>query len=328
MSWLVEHLHRDGTVLARVALSEAADTTRVVRIGRALDSDLILDDPHCAPHHAEFAVDATGHAHLIDLGTQNGILGARNQRAAVHTVTSDAPFRLGQSLIRIRSSAWTLAPERSLSRRAIWPIALVALACVLLHSAWKIWLRDVQSEPPAYLYDLSGQAALFGFWSAMYALFGRLISGADRFFSHLLIASIGFLAGTILLSGLEMLAFSVSWLWPVRITQPVVVLVAALTVRMHLRLADPRHWPTTRYAVAFVATLSIIVPLLQHWISHQRLTDVQTLHAVEHPALRVAAPVPLAEYSARTAARKAQVDRARKKNAGDDGFDASAGLDE
>jgi hypothetical protein len=330
MTWVVEHLHRDGAVQARVTLDESSDPARVVRLGRALDNDLILDDPHCAAHHAEFAVDASGHAHLIDLGSRNGILGARNERAAVHAVTTDRPFRLGHSLIRMRSSAWPVAPERSLSRRAIWPIALAALALVLLHGAWKIWLRDVENQPPAYLYDLSAQAALLGVWSAIYALFGRLLSGADRFFSHLLIASTGFLAGTMILSTLEVLAFSMSWLWPVRITQPVVVLVAALTVRMHLRLADPRHWPTLRYAVAFVATVSIIVPPLQHWISHRRLTDVQTLQTDLHPALRLAAPVPPAEYSERTAALKAQVDGARKQNTDDesDRYYLGAELDE
>ena len=146
----------------------------------------------------------------------------------------------------------------------------------------------------------------------MYALFGRLITGAERFFSHLAIASAGYLAGTLILNSFELLAFSMSWLWPARITQPVVVIVAAMTVRYHLRLADPRHWHTLRVGLVLVAVIAIIIPIAQHWVSHQRLTDVQTLHAIEHPAFRLAQPVALTEFSATTAALKARVDKARK----------------
>ena len=48
MSWFIEHLHRDGSVLVRMLVPNEDPSTRVFRIGRALDNDLILDDPHCA----------------------------------------------------------------------------------------------------------------------------------------------------------------------------------------------------------------------------------------------------------------------------------------
>ena len=196
-------------------------------------------------------------------------------------------------MIRARSSNWPLAPERSLSRRAVWPLALLGLVLVLAHGAWQFWLKDVQEKSPQYLYGLSSLAAVLCLWSAMYALFGRLVTGVDRFFSHLAIASAGYLFGTLILNCLETLAFSMSWLWPVRITQPVVVIVAAMTVRYHLRLADPRHWRT-------------------------RLTDVQTLQSIEYPALRLAQPVSLQEFSATAASLKERVDKARKKDDSDE----------
>jgi hypothetical protein len=330
MSWVVEYLHRDGSVLARIPvpaiLADDPDATSCIRIGRALDNDLVLDDPHCAPHHARLDVGADGSARLIDLETRNGIVGARNKRAAIHDVTSDEPYRLGQSLIRVRSSTWPLAAERSLSRRAIWPLALLGLALVLAHGAWQLWLTDVQEKSPPYLYGLSSLAAALCMWSAMYALFGRLFTGAERFFSHLAIASAGYLAGTLILNSLEVLAFSASWLWPVRITQPVVVMVAAMTVRFHLRLADPRHWRTLRVGLVVVAALAIAIPIAQHWVSHKRLTDVQTLRSIEHPALRLARPVPLPEFSAAAALLKERVDKARK-NDDEDGDGVVSGGD-
>ncbi len=332
MSWIIEQLHRDGSILARVALSnrryslEAETQAQVnqatLRIGRALDNDLVLDDPHSAPHHAELQIDADGRVSLRDLGTRNGIIAGRSKRAQVVHFTEDIAneqiYRIGNSLIRVRCSAWLLAPEQTLSRRAVWPYALLAVVCVLLHGAWRIWLQDVNQNSPAYLYDLSGQVALLCIWSGLYALFGRLISGNERFFSHLLIACIGYLSGTLILHLLDVLAFAMSWLWPIRITQPVIVIVAAMTIRFHLRLADARHWPTLRYAVALVATIAIIIPVGQHWISRQRLTDVQTIGLIEHPSLRLAQPITTEAFSMTAAALRERVDRARKKQEEDE----------
>ena len=324
MSWVVEQLHRDGSVLVRLPLSDAPGAISSLRIGRALDNELVLDDPHCAGHHARLEIAADCSARLFDLGTSNGIIAVGNKRAAVHEVKSDEPFRLGQTMIRVRSSDWPIAPERPLSRRAVWPFALLGLTLVLVHGAWQFWLRDVQEKSPPYLYGLSSLAAAMCLWSALYALFGRLITGAERFFSHLAIACTGYLVGTLLLNSLELIAFSMSWLWPVRITQPVVVIVAAMTVRFHLRLADPRHWHTLRIGLVLVAAIAITIPIAQHWVSHQRLTDVQTLSAIEYPALRLARPVPLDDFSATAASLKAHVDKARKNADNDEdalGFD-------
>ena len=325
MSWVVELLHRDGSVLARVLMPargvagspDAAQAIRNITIGRALDNDLVLDDPHCAAHHARLEVTDDNTARLIDLGTRNGIVSARNKRATIFDIKNDQPFRLGHSSIRVRSSDWPMAQERSLSRLPIWPFALLGFVLVLAYGAWQLWLGDVQEKTPQYLYGLGSLALALCMWSAMYALFGRLFTGAERFFSHLAIASAGYLAGTLILNSLELLAYSASWLWPIRITQPVVVLVAAMTVRFHLRLADPRHWHTLRIGVVVVATLAIIIPLAQHWVSHQRLTDVQIISSIEHPALRLASPVSLLEFSAAAGSLKARVDKARKTNEDD-----------
>lgn len=316
MSWFIEHLHRDGTVIARMPVPAAAESTCFVRIGRALDNDLILDDPHCAPHHAQLEVSSTGTARLIDLGSSNGIFTARNKRVAVDEIKSDDPYRLGQTLIRVRSSTWPLAPELPLSRRALWPFALLGLVLVLAHGAWQLWLKDVQQISPPYLYGLSGLAVGLCLWSGMYALFGRLVTGVERFFSHLIIASTGYLSGMLILNLLEILGFSMSWLWPERISQPVAVIIAALTVRYHLRLADPRHWRTLRIGLVIVAALAIVIPIAQEWVSNKRFTSVQTLHSIEYPALRLAKPVSVQEFSAAAQSLKQRVDKARKTQSG------------
>lgn len=324
MSWVLEHLHRDGSVLARVMVTAAE-----IKIGRALDNDLVLDDPHCAAHHARLDIGADGSAQLVDLGSINGIVKGRNTRAKFHHVSDATTYRIGNALIRVRSSDWAIAPEVSLSRRAMWPYGLFALALLLGDGAWDLWLKDVAENAPKYFYDLSAQAAVVCVWSAAYALFGRLVTGVERFFSHLLIASLGYLGGVIAYNFLELLAFSSSWLWPVQITQPVIVIVVATTVRFHLRLADPRHWPTLRVAVALVAACAIIIPVAQKWVSHDRMTDVQTLESIHHPAWRLAAPITIQEFAATANALKTRVDAARKKSVGEaDGYEPNYDYDQ
>jgi hypothetical protein len=156
-------------------------------------------------------------------------------------------------------------------------------------------------------------------WSGFYALLGRLISGAERFFTHLLIACSGYLIITSVEYLLQLLSFSTAWLWPIRIEQTLLIVMVAVLVRAHLRVADPRHWPTLRWAVGLVAVSAMVVPVAQLWISSQRLTNVQTLKAIEHPALRWVNPVSADSLAASAIALKESVDIARTKdNIGDD----------
>jgi hypothetical protein len=55
------------------------------------------------------------------------------------------------------------------------------------------------------------------------------------------------------------------------------------------------------------------------WISSQRLTNIQTLDAIEHPALRLAQPVSITEVTQSANALRERVDTARTKDVnGDD----------
>lgn len=304
MSWYVEHLHRDGTVLARLPVNGP-----VFSIGRALDNALALNDPHCAAYHAQLRITDDGAAELHDLDSRNGIRAPRGKPQTRYAITSDTVYRVGNSHIRILNGNWPLAPELALSRTLVWPWALLALALVLAHGVWNVWVRDLGDKSPPYLYAASALAATLCVWSAMYALLGRLLTGTGRFFSHLLIASSGYLGSTVLDSVLKMLAFSGDWLWPVRISPYLMIGVLALTVRAHLRTADPRHWPTLRWVVAAVTVLAMTVPLAQRWISDHRLTDVQTLNFIEHPVLRLAPAQSIPDFITTGARLKEQADQ-------------------
>ena len=65
----------DGPVLSCTVMSAVTGTVpspaRVLRIGRAADNDLVLEDPGVSGHHAELHT-AAGAARLVDLGSRNG----------------------------------------------------------------------------------------------------------------------------------------------------------------------------------------------------------------------------------------------------------------
>jgi hypothetical protein len=322
MTWAIEVLHRDGTAIERLLIADPGnEEIKTIRIGRALDNDLIVDDAHCAAHHAQIAITATGTT-LTAIDTVNGITAPNGKSVRTLAIENDKPFKLGQVQIRVRSDRWLLAAEVPLQRRAVWPLALVLLGVVFVKESWDIWLTDNGTRRPEYLYTLAAAAAGLGAWSAAYTVFGRLVSGTQRFFHHLAIACTGFLAGTVLLHAMDTLAFASAWLWPVQIHQPVVVLVAALTVRAHLRLADPRHWPGLRYAVVLVAALAIIIPIAQQTISNSRWSPIESTAVLKHPALRLVSPGTISDISKRQTELRTRADalKAKKEDGDSDGY--------
>lgn len=311
MKWFVEHLHRDGSVLARVPVQGD-----VFRIGRALDNDLVLDDLHTAAHHATLQPGTDGTASLRDLGSKNGIAPAKGKRREALLITDEQPVRVGQQLIRVRCSDWPLAPEIALSagRFGVW--ATLALLGVVAYSLWELWLMDVQDKSPPYLYGISGVVGAVALWSTAYAVFGRLISGADRFTTHLLIACSGYLAAAVTSDLLDGLAFAAGWVWPLQIAQYVLIGVVAITVRAHLRQADPRHWPTTRWAWALVTLAVLFVPLTQEWISNRQLTSIQTMDVLSYPSLRMVAPTSITDFTQKATVLQQRADLAKEQEAG------------
>lgn len=313
MSWVVEHLHRDGTVLARILAQSDRFT-----LGRAIDNDLVLNDPHTAPHHAELVFHGPKSASLSDLGTLNGIAPQRGKKVTDIHIERDQTVRVGASLIRVRSSDWALAPELPLDNHRFWIWALLAFAAVMAHATWSLWLTDLQAESPPYLYGLAGIAGFFGLWSSAYALYGRLANGADRFFAHLLIACSGYLSIALLETGLATLGFSSGWVWPGQWQPYLVGLLMATTVGVHLRTADPGHWPAARWGLGVVTVVAMAVPLAQRWITHQELTSTHTMDEVSYPVLRWATPQPLDSFLDDVNRLQADADAARNASPGAD----------
>ncbi len=191
-SLFVERLDRHGSVVERVRLTGPG-----LRIGRAFDNDLILDDPHVCPHHAVLELDEERVVSLRDLGSRNGtrVDGRAVERTAI---APGARLRLGRTVLRLADSREALAetvPLAPVSGPLRWlghPVGGVLLAALLwflgVGEAWRETYAEYEAvelwtEPALLLLVVAA-------WAGAWALVTRLLTGRSRFLAHWAIAAV------------------------------------------------------------------------------------------------------------------------------------------
>ena len=96
---IIEVLDRFGKVRERYKLSRFP-----IRIGRAYNNDIILDDNYVSPEHVEILLDGDGHVLVTDLQSENGLFSLHPLRQhEVLTAEENQRIRIGHTDIRIRS---------------------------------------------------------------------------------------------------------------------------------------------------------------------------------------------------------------------------------
>lgn len=341
---LVESLDRDGSV---------RQSWRVDRwplaIGRALDNDVVLADPHVAAHHlvlrppdeggvgSRADADARGLAPAagLDLAvgdTRNGVLlghGRQARRLAggerLHVeVAGDLDLHLGRTWLRVRLAGAPLAPERLLEPATgadiRWPTTVLLLAAVLAGIGLQTWLSN---DPDVLVRTLAATLiAALGvqfLWAGAWALLSRLFAGQSRFGWHLRVAT-G--AALLLLAGhalASLLAFVFDWAWASDYVYVYTYAVIACAVYGHLIAVEPQRRRLMRgVAIAgFAAAVGLAV-----WFNLQRTGRAGEELYMSHlfpPALRLAKPQPVDRFVQGLAPLQAELDRdARRKPDGDD----------
>ncbi len=230
----------------RAVLSRHRCTGRGVRIGRAYTNDVILDDPYVAPEHVRIARDAGGVLAVDDLGSANGIFADHGSRRVQRIVLGDdAVFRVGNTLLRVRTADHPVASERVFAaQQRLWPLLLAAAVGVFAVAAASLWIGDY-SEPRTadYMLPLLGLAIAVTAWTASWAAVSRLFIGQTWFEQHLLIALVGVLGLEAWYELSDLGAFGFSWnvlavyrfvgLWA----------LVALVALVHLRQINPARVP-------------------------------------------------------------------------------------
>jgi hypothetical protein len=311
-----------------------------LHIGRALDQDLVLDDPFVAPHHATLWLDALGQLQLQVGNTVNGVAVQGNKHVAGSQVAlptgakhGPASLHIGQTQLLLRLPSTAVAPERVLPRssRLGAPALLAMGAALLLLGLLRQWLDlDPGADTTAWLPGLFALPAGVLGWCAAWALVSKLFQGRFDFVPHLRIALPWLLTSEVLTLLLPQLAAALGWPWLWRLAPTVQVLLTASVVHQHLAYVLPQHSRRVTGAMVAAVLVGSAITLTYVHRSTDRFSRPAYMSTLPLPALHATAggasatPASLVQDLAPLAAQlQRRVAQARSEEAGlgDEGVD-------
>ncbi|MEO8079479.1 MAG: FHA domain-containing protein [Caldimonas sp.] len=342
----------DGTGRAPVALLEAIDRDGLVRqawtvtrwpvaIGRALDNDVVLSDPHVAAHHARIAVGDAADAEAgtrtitIDAGqTRNGLTVGREHvaggaSATLHDSGRDLELWIGRQHLRLRLPGHALADEQVMApivgRDKRWlptiGLALLVIAGVLFGS----WL----DTDPDNLARAAGNAVLTAvigasLWCGLWSLLSKIFARQSFFGWHLRVALVAAAALLALTALPPLLAFAFSWPWITDFSFVAVYAAVTIALYFHLLAVEPARAPMMRVVAGTAFVVGVALSL---WFNVQRTGrpgDELYMSHLFPPALRLARPISVDRLVDGLAPMQAILDRKARQPSGSDS-DAPAG---
>lgn len=307
----IEVLARHGDVATR----ERIDTEEA-RVGRAFDNDVVVDDPHVAPHHLRIFRGEDGELVAEDLGTLNGLFREHGRERTQRLPLAGEPgIRIGRTILRVHDARHAVAPERLMTpprAHARWAAGLGALLVAGLGVLE--WL-SVTAEPTAnlLLLPLLGFVTVLALWTGFWSMLSRIFFGQARFALQLRIAVTACIALVVWEQLAESLSFSLAWRDMAEYAGLGAWAVLAGACWAHLHAIGPRHM---RAAMGLAAALIVAGAALQYLgksESRRLFGQRATLGDLRPPSFRL---VPLAsadDFFRKTASAKKQVDLERTR---------------
>ena len=321
---LLELLDRDGQPRQSFAV-----TGWPLHIGRALDNDVVLGDPHVAAHH--LSIDDGEHGLSLTVAdSRNGVLlGSQRLRAndcAPLAATGDAiELTAGRTRMRLRLPGHALAaelplgPSTTLARRGL-PLVIAALVLV-----FGVLFTNYLNSDPEGLARAAGGALLTGFvgaavWCGAWALMSKTFTRQAHFGWHLrvfLFASIALLvAGSLP----ELIAFALSWPWLSDYAFVAEIAIAAAALYFHLLAVEPARHRLLKWVAATCALVGVGLTLWFNLQRSDRLGDELYMNHLFPPAVRLVKPVATDTFVGGLSSLKAGLDKKAKEPArGDEG---------
>ena len=300
-----------------------------VRVGRALDNDIVLTDPHVAAHH--FSIDASEAGLELQCGdTVNGVVlgSSRLQGGAVARLPPDREaidLVAGRTRLRLHLVGAALAPEVPLASIAVRPLTLaptLALAALLL--AGLAFNSFLEADPDNFVRVLGSMllagATATAVWCGAWALLSKTITRQGHFGWHLRVFVIAALALLALTVFPGLIAFSMSWPWLTDFSFMATFAVGAAALYFHLLAVEPARPRLLRWVVATGAVVGIALTL---WFNVQRSSRIGDELYMSHlypPALRLARPLATDRFIEGLAPLHALLDRKAKEPSSADGF--------
>ncbi len=328
---LLEAIDRDGQVRQAWRVERWP-----LRIGRALDNDVVLSDPHVAAHHAMLAVE-DGVVFVRAGATCNGVgIGRERIRGGQTHESADAAgeldLHIGRATLRLRLAGRELAPELAMAplvlhERRWLPTALLALA-VLAGVVANAWI-DSDPEGLGRAVGTALTAALLGaaLWCGLWALLTKTFTRQGRLDWHVRVFVLASLASLALGVLPALVAFAFSWPWVTDFSFIALYGVVAAAVYFHLLAVEPAR-PRLMRAVVLSGLLAAVG--LSLWFNVQRTGRPGEELYMNHlfpPQLRVARPAPIDRFVDALAPMQPLLDRQAREQAGTDS-DSRTGEDD
>ncbi len=320
---LLEVLDRDGQPRQSFAVQHWP-----LRIGRALDNDVVLSDPHLAAHHLTIATTEHGLALTLADSRNGALLGRKRLRggesAALAIDGEPIDLTVGRTHLRLRlpghalAAELPIAPIGSPARRAL-PIMLAALA-LIAGTLFTTWL----DTDPEGLTRAIGSALLTGLvgaaiWCTAWALMSKTFTRQAHFGWHVRVFVLASLALLVVGALPALLAFAFSWPWLSDFDFIGTIAVVATALYFHLLAVEPARHRQLRWVAA---TCALVGVALSMWFNVQRSDQLGEELYMNHlftPALRIAKPVSSAVFVDGLAPLKATLDKkAREPARGDE----------
>ncbi len=314
---LLEVLDRDGSVHHAVPVHAWP-----LRVGRALDNDVVLADAHVAPHH--FSIEAADAGLALVVGaSRNGVLsGAKHLRSAergVLPVQADAiELTAGRTRLRLRLPEHALAAELPLEPTA--PLlrragpGLAAACALLLGLLFNTYLvTDPGGLGRALGTMLLATVAGGAVWCGAWALLSKTFTHHARFGWHLRVFLFSSIATLVASTLPALLAFTFSWPALSDFAFVGVYCVAAVALYFHLLAVEPARHRVLKWVAAVCAVVGIGLTM---WFNLQRSDQFGDELYMSHlfpPALRLARPVATAKFTADLATLQAVLDKKAKE---------------
>jgi hypothetical protein len=296
-------------------------------IGRALDNDVVLADPHVAAHHLRIEARAEG-LQLQVGATRNGVaIGARRLAAGGRcTLGATTEFSLGRTRLRLRQAGEVLAPEVPLADIDLHHLrivpTLVAGALLLGGILFDTWL----DTDPDRLARAAGAALLTALtvaaiWCGVWALLSKTFTRQANFGWHLRVFVLAGLALLAMTALPDLLAYTFSWPWVSDYAFVASYLIGAAALYGHMLAVEPSRERVLRVVAASGAAAGIGLTL---WLNVQRsghLGDELYMSHLLPPALRLAPAQPVDRFVAGMAALRPKLERQAQAPETDDAAD-------
>ena len=302
-------------------------------LGRSLDNDLVLDDPHVAAHHATLQTDDQSQLTLTVGDSINGLTVGGKRFAAGACVAlppAGTSMQIGAIKLRLRLPGETLAAERplpALGRAHVLPPLVAGVLVMLLALADHWAVLDPGADATAWLPVAVGVPLALAGWSGAWALVSKLFQHRFDFMGHLRIVLPWLLVIEVVDVLLPAAGAALAWPWLWRLAAPLQVLLAVLMLRAHLTHVLPLAGRTVTAVVASGALVGTAIALTLTHRTTDRYSRPAYMSSLPLAALHAPVSTPPAtlvqdmEPLASRLAQRVQKARVDEDNDGDPGGD-------